>query len=90
MSDAELQRAKRHLHATTELGLEDTAARMSRVGRSLLLHGDVLTVEEVAARVDAVTLDEINALARQLLSCEPALIAVGPMSESSFPAMRVA
>ena len=51
----ELQRAKQSLRATTLMNLEDTTARMSRIGRSVLLHGNILSVDEVQMRVDAVT-----------------------------------
>ena len=51
----ELAVAKGHLRAETLLSLEDSGARMSRIGSSLLLHGQVLEVDEVLAKVDAVT-----------------------------------
>lgn len=78
-TELELQRAKQHLRATAALGLEDSGARMSRIGRSLLLHGDILTVDEVTARLDAVTLDELNELASRLLETEPVSVVVGPV-----------
>ena len=55
----ELAVAKGHLRAETLLSLEDSGARMSRIGSSLLLHGHVLEVDEVLARVDAVTVDDV-------------------------------
>lgn len=73
----ELDRAKRHAAATTALGLEDSAARMSRIGRSMLLHGKVLSVDEVAARIQAVTVDEVNALAAELFQSPRVAVAVG-------------
>ena len=53
----ELAVAKGHLRAETLLSLEDSGARMSRIGSSLLLHGQVLEVDEVLAKVDAVTVE---------------------------------
>jgi len=75
----ELERAKRHLRSTTLLNLEDSGTRMSRIGRSLLQHGDVLTVEQVSARVDAVTVDDVARVARRSLSVEPTIVGVGPI-----------
>ena len=46
--------AKGNLRAEMLLSGEDSGARMSRIGASLLLHGEVLTVDEVLARIDAV------------------------------------
>ena len=48
-------------------GLEDTGSRMSRLGKGELLYGELLAVDELLARVDAVTPDEVNALAAELL-----------------------
>ena len=84
ISEMELARAKRHLRATTALGLEDSSARMSRIGRSLLLHGDVLTVDEVNARVEAVTLEEIHEVAGTMFAVEPTIAAVGPIEEEDL------
>lgn len=81
---AELEVAKGSLRAETLLGLEDSGARMSRIGASLLLHGEVLEVDEIVARLDAVTLDEIGALAERLLGGTRVLAAVGPFSEGDL------
>jgi predicted Zn-dependent peptidase len=78
---SELARAKRHLRATTMLSLEDVSSRMSRIGRSLLLHGDVLTPEEVISRFEAVTADDIAGLARVLLAADPVIVGVGPLKD---------
>ena len=55
--------AKGNLRAETLLSLEDSGARMGRIGASLLLHGEVLEVDEVLAKVDAVTVDDVAAVA---------------------------
>lgn len=80
VTETELARAKRHLKATTLLSLEDVSARMSRIGRSLLLHGDVLSVQEVVSRFESVILEDIETVAKQLLQHEPVVVGVGPMS----------
>ena len=53
----ELEVAKGHLRADLLLSLEDSGARMSRIGAGLLLFGTVLSVEELLARVAAVSAD---------------------------------
>ena len=45
---------------------EDSGARMSRIGASLLLHGEVLSVDEVLARIDGVDLDQVRHVAVEL------------------------
>ncbi len=42
------------------LGLEDTGSRMSRLGKGELLYDDLLSVDELLARVDAVTVDDVR------------------------------
>ena len=52
MTERELAVAKGNLRAEMLLSGEDSGARMSRIGASLLLHGEVLSVDEVLARID--------------------------------------
>ncbi|HVC25041.1 MAG TPA: pitrilysin family protein [Acidimicrobiales bacterium] len=80
----ELELAKSHLRADTILSLEDSGARMSRIGASLLLHGEVLTVEEVTANIEAVTLDEVAEIASRVLGGPRVLAVVGPFSSDEF------
>jgi predicted Zn-dependent peptidase len=80
----ELEVAKGHLVGTLVLGLEDSATRMSRIGRSVLVHGEVLTVEEVNDRVGAVTLEDVTRVAAAVLSGDRVLAVVGPFREEEF------
>jgi predicted Zn-dependent peptidase len=57
---------------------------MSRIGAGMLLHGEVLTVDEVLARVEALTLDDVHAAARSLVSAPRTLSVVGALDESDF------
>ncbi|MDX6552937.1 MAG: hypothetical protein QOH74_1425, partial [Gaiellales bacterium] len=67
LSDAEVLRAKGQLRGGLVLGLEDTASRMSRIGKNELNYGHYLGVNDTVARIDAVTAEEVCALARTLL-----------------------
>jgi predicted Zn-dependent peptidase len=80
----ELVRGKGMVKGSYVLGLEDTGSRMSRLAKSELLYGDLMGVDELLARVDAVTLDEVNTLAAQLLTQPMSLAVVGPFDESLF------
>ena len=84
VTKAELDVAKGSLRADTLLGLEDSGSRMSRIGASLLLHGEVLEVEEVTARLEAVTVDDVAGLAGRVLGAERVLAAVGPFAEDEL------
>jgi predicted Zn-dependent peptidase len=84
ITDRELSVARGHLRAETVLSLEDSGARMSRVGSSLLLHGHVLDVDDLLASVDAVTVDDV-ALVATTLAAEPrTLSVVGPFDRHDF------
>lgn len=84
VTEAEVARGKGMVKGSYVLGLEDTGSRMSRLAKSELLYGDLMGVDELLARVDAVTLDEINALAAEVLSAPMSLAVVGPFDEAAF------
>ncbi len=78
----ELDRGKGQLRGSLVLGLEDTGARMSRIGKAELVHGELLSVDQLLGRIDAVTLDDVAAVAADLLTARPTLAVVGPFDES--------
>ena len=86
ISERELAVAKGNLRAESILACEDSGARMGRIGAGLLLHGEVLTIDEVVARVEAVTLDEVHAVASDLVAAPRTLSVVGPFDASDFDA----
>ncbi len=77
----ELQRGKGQLRGGLVLGLEDTASRMSRIGRSELNYGDHLDVEATLARIDSVTLDQVAAVAAVVLRRPVGVSVVGPYAD---------
>ena len=60
------------------LGLEDSGSRMSRLGKAELVYDELLSLDEVLARVDAVTCDEVNEIAAELFGQPEILAVVGP------------
>jgi predicted Zn-dependent peptidase len=60
------------------LGLEDSGARMSRIGHSQLVHGQVPTLEEVEQRLAGLTIDHVNLVAARWLSGPRTTACVGP------------
>jgi predicted Zn-dependent peptidase len=61
-TEEELERAKENVKARVVLGMESTSARMNRLGSSLLFDLPLLSVDEIMARMDAVTLDDLRDL----------------------------
>ena len=74
----ELELGKSQLRGGLVLGLEDSASRMSRIGRAELVHREVYSIDEVLARIDAVTLEECREIAAEILTRPEILAVVGP------------
>jgi predicted Zn-dependent peptidase len=89
VSDRELVVAKGHVKGSLALSLEDSAGRMSRIGRSQLVHGTVMTFDELVARTEAVTVDDLRRVTERVVRGERVLAVVGPFAEEDFAA-RVA
>ena len=66
----ELERSKENVKGRIVLSLESTAARMNRLGSAVLNELPLLTLDEVVERIEAVTLDELDGLPRELLAPE--------------------
>jgi predicted Zn-dependent peptidase len=81
---AELDSARGHIRGAMALGLEDSGARMSRIGHSQLVHGRVLTMDEVDERLAALTIDQVNDAASRWLGRAATVACVGPFSESDL------
>ena len=63
ISQEELERAKESVKGRMVLSSESTAARMARIGKSVLFDTDVLTLDEMIAKVDGVTATDVAELA---------------------------
>jgi predicted Zn-dependent peptidase len=57
---------------------------MSRIGASLLLHGEVLSVDQVLARIDGVDREQVRDVATQLAGAPRTMSVVGPFDEHDF------
>ncbi len=84
ITEEELRRGKGQLRGGLVLGLEDTSSRMSRLGKSELSYGELLTVGEVLDRIEAVTLDDVRAVAADVLDAPLALAVIGPFDDHDF------
>ena len=84
LTDAEIERGKGQMRGGIVLGLEDPGSRMSRLGKSELSYGDVIGVDELIARVDAVTPDAVAEISAYLLHEPRCLTVVGPFGQHDF------
>jgi predicted Zn-dependent peptidase len=74
----ELARGKGQLRGGLVLGLEDSASRMSRIGKAELVHDELLGIDEVMRRIDAVTVEQVRDVARDVFGRPEILAVVGP------------
>ncbi|GAA0519588.1 peptidase M16 [Saccharopolyspora subtropica] len=78
LTEDEVERGRGQLRGGLVLGLEDSASRMSRIGKVELNYGRHYTVEETLARIDAVTPRDVADLAADLLRRPLTTAVVGP------------
>jgi len=78
----ELDRGKGQLRGSMVLGLEDPASRMTRIGKSELVYPKLEPVDEILARIDAVTLDDVRDVANAIVARPKALAVVGPYDDA--------
>jgi predicted Zn-dependent peptidase len=64
--EEELQRAKEHLKGRMILGLESTSSRMTRLGKGVLTDTEILSLDELAERIEAVTPEQLLELASEV------------------------
>jgi predicted Zn-dependent peptidase len=82
LTDEELDRGKGQLRGSIVLGLEDPSSRMSRLGKSELVYPRLEPVDEVLAAIEAVTHDDVSAVAAAILGQPKALAVVGPFDDA--------
>lgn len=61
----ELRRTKEHLKGRMVLSLESAGTRMNRIGRACVSGSELLSIDELIDRIEAVTADDVQALAQE-------------------------
>lgn len=78
LTEKEIARSKAQMKAGLLMGMESCSARAEQMARHMLAYGRPLTVDELVARIDAVTVETTRDAARGLLSrSRPAVVALG-------------
>ena len=84
VSEQELKRVKDYIRGTTLISLEQSNAVASFVGTEEMVTGNPLTVDEVFAKLDAVTADDLCAVAREIIRADKLNLAmIGPWKDDS-------
>ncbi|MBI5261000.1 MAG: insulinase family protein [Bradyrhizobium sp.] len=78
LTEAEVARAKAQMKAGLLMALESCSSRAEQLARHVLAYGRPQTVQELVARIDAVSIESARSAARALLSrSRPAVVALG-------------
>jgi predicted Zn-dependent peptidase len=80
ITSEELDRAKGNMKGSLALSMEDTNSRMVRLGRHELTGVEHLSLDETVASIEAVTLEDVHAVAKEVYSGPHVIGAVGPFN----------
>ena len=68
VSEEEVKRTRQLIKSSMLMGMESVMNRMTRLGKSVLMYDEVIEVEEVLKRINAVTPEDINNYAAEILA----------------------
>jgi predicted Zn-dependent peptidase len=79
LNQAEVNRSKAQMKAGLLMALESSEARVGQLARQMLAYGRPIPLDEIVAKVDAVTVESARAAGRALIGrSPPAIAALGP------------
>lgn len=81
VTQEELDRAKAQFRSGLLMSLESTGSRTEQLARQLQVHGRVIPVEEIKAKIAAVTIEEVQEAAAAAFRARPTLATLGPASK---------
>ena len=79
VSEEEVARARAQMKVGLLASLESPGGKLEQMARQVLIFGRAIPREELAARLDAVTLEDVRAAGRSLLGHQPTIAAIGPI-----------
>jgi predicted Zn-dependent peptidase len=80
ITETELQKAKEYIAGMTVLSLEDSESVAQYFGTKQLLQDKIETPYEALEKIQAVTIDQVAALAKRIFAEKPKLAVIGPFS----------
>ncbi len=85
VTEAELQRAKGHVKGALVLSSEDPGSRMNRLGKQQVATGEILSIDELIDRCEAIESEDVARVAHNVLGAKPFQVTVvGPFDEDAF------
>ncbi len=83
MTAEEIARAKGAVKGSLVLSQEDSGSRMSNIGKSEIVYGEVMGFDEILRKISDVTPAAVRQLAGEILLQRPTLALVGPFKDES-------
>ena len=85
MSHEEIERAKGAVRGSLVLSQEDSASRMSRIGKNEIVYGQVMGFDDILKAIARVNPTDVREIANEYLTKSPTLALVGPFkNEAKF------
>ncbi|RYG75666.1 insulinase family protein [bacterium] len=86
LTDLEIERTKLMIRGSLLMSLESTNSRMMRLGRQEMVYGRAIPPEEILARYDAVSSEQIMRIAQERLAEDSVNVtAIGPEEAFTVP-----
>ncbi|CAN5736348.1 pitrilysin family protein [soil metagenome] len=86
ITEREWEVALGYLEGASLLGLEDSGSVMARLGNHVCARGAVIPLEKQLEKLRAVTRADVHRVAERLLSAQPAVCGVGPLTDQDLGA----
>lgn len=87
LEEAEVGRAKALLRSSLMMGLESPAARIEAAAGQVFVYGAVMSADEILARIDAITMDDLARCAERVRQGPCAISMVGPGDAGAVEAL---
>ena len=83
MTHEEISRAKGAVKGSLVLSQEDSGSRMSNIGKSEIVYGEVMSFDEILKKISDVTPAAVRQLSGEILLQRPTLALVGPFKDGA-------
>jgi predicted Zn-dependent peptidase len=82
VSETEVRRAKAQMKVSLAAALESPGARTHQLGRQMQVYGRPLSLDELTARVEAITVEDVRTAGANMLRSAPTVAAIGAASKA--------
>jgi predicted Zn-dependent peptidase len=81
LDETEIRRAKAQMKVSLVAALESPSARVQQIARQMQIYGRPLSVEELMARVDAISVEDVRKTGAAMLRSPPTVAAIGAVGK---------